>query len=298
MSLTNILTGNNQINRQIRLLRPAIGAIIRGNVRPLIGYFSYLSLEKNIKAKLLESFAGEFETLSTVLYYCGFYSGSQILSLLALEKPIIVEFPDMCKLYIRHLIDFACGGLYYELETFKFVMKQIKNCKVFVDVGANIGGYAIRAAKYCKVYAIEPLPRNYKILKINEKLNNVKINSFNIAAGNKNGKVKLYYKIGDWGGPSIKRELNEFIEVEMKPLDEIINEESIDLIKIDVEGAEDLVLEGARNCLRRTKMVIIEKNKESFPNAYKILKEEGFRPKEILDRCNILFIKNENIEIY
>jgi hypothetical protein len=52
MPLTNILTRNNQINRQIRLLRPAIGAIIRGNVRPLIGYFSYLSLEKNIKAKL------------------------------------------------------------------------------------------------------------------------------------------------------------------------------------------------------------------------------------------------------
>jgi FkbM family methyltransferase len=177
-------------------------------------------------------------------------------------------------------------------------MHQVKNSKTFVDVGANIGGYAIRAAKYCKVYAIEPLPRNYKILKINEKLNNVKINSFNIAAGNKNGKVKLYYKIGDWGKPSIKREFNEFIEVEMKPLDEIINEESIDLIKIDVEGVEDLVLEGARNLLNRTKMIIIEKNKESFSNAYKILKEEGFRPKEILDRCNILFIKNENIEIY
>jgi FkbM family methyltransferase len=270
MPLTNILTRNNQINRQIRLLRPAIGAIIRGNVRPLIGYFSYLSLEKNIKAKLFESFAGDFETLSTVLYYCGFYSRSLILSLLALEKPIIVEFPDMCKLYIRHLIDFACGGLYYELETFKFIMKQIKNCKVFVDVGANIGGYAIRAAKYCKVYAIEPLPRNYKILKINEKLNDVKIISFNIAAGNRNGKVKLYYEQGDYIRPSIKYLRSNFMEIEMKPLDEIINEESIDLIKIDVEGAEDLVLEGARNLLKRTKMVIIEKNKESFPNAYKI----------------------------
>jgi FkbM family methyltransferase len=177
-------------------------------------------------------------------------------------------------------------------------MKQIKNCKVFVDVGANIGGYSIRTAKYCKVYAIEPLPRNYKILKINEKLNNVKINSFNIAAGNKNGKVKLYYTARKWHKPSIKHEQNYFAEVEMKPLDEIINEESIDLMKIDVEGAEDLVLEGARNLLKRTKMVIIEKNKESFSNAYKILKEEGFRPKEILDRCNILFIKNENIEIY
>jgi FkbM family methyltransferase len=216
-----------------------------------------------------------------------------------IKRPLFFKFRDKTKFLLYDIEDVKLTNLlYYEPATFKFIMHQVKNSKIFVDVGANIGGYAIRAAKYCKVYAIEPLPRNYKILKINEKLNNVKINSFNIAAGNKNGKVKLYYKIGDWGGPSIKRELNEFIEVEMKPLDEIINEESIDLIKIDVEGAEDLVLEGARNCLRRTKMVIIEKNKESFPNAYKILKEEGFRPKEILDRCNILFIKNENIEIY
>jgi FkbM family methyltransferase len=144
-----------------------------------------------------------------------------------------------------------------------FIKGQIKNYKVFIDVGANIGGYSIRATKYCKVYAIEPLPRNYKILKINEKLNNVKINSFNIAAGNKNGKVKLYYTQGNRGCPSVKHEQNYFIEVKMKPLDEIINEESIDLIKIDVEGAEDLVLEGARDCLKRTKMVIIERS-DSF----------------------------------
>jgi hypothetical protein len=68
--------------------------------------------------------------------------------------------------------------------------------------------------------------------------------------------------------------------VEMKPLDEKINEESIDLMKIDVEGAEDLVLEGARNCLKRTKMVIIEYDKLSIFNVYKILKEEGFTYKK------------------
>jgi hypothetical protein len=75
----------------------------------------------------------------------------------------------------------------------------------------------------------------------------------------------------------------------MKPLDEIINEENIDLIKIDVEGAEDLVLEGARNCLKKTKMVIIERS-ESFPKAYSILKEEGFKLRKFLDQ-NVLFIK-------
>jgi FkbM family methyltransferase len=205
-----------------------------------------------------------------------------------MKKPyIIFKFLDGTTFLLFNVEDFISASLSNEPETFKFIMKQIKNSKVFIDVGANIGGYAIRAAKYCKVYAIEPLPRNYKILKINEKLNNVKINSFNIAAGNKNGKVKLYYEPGDYIRPSIKYLRSNFMELEMKPLDEIINEESIDLIKIDVEGAEDLVLEGARNCLRRTKMLIIEYHKHSIFNVYKILKEEGFSYKKILDN-NIL----------
>jgi hypothetical protein len=77
----------------------------------------------------------------------------------------------------------------------------------------------------------------------------------------------------------------------MKQLDEIINEESIDLIKIDVEGAEDLVLEGAKNCLKRTKMVIIERN-EPFPNAYKILREESFKLRKFLV---IMFFLQNNV---
>jgi len=205
------------------------------------------------------------------------------------EKPIVIEFYDNSKFYMNHLLDYLHAGLYNEPKTFNFIMKQIRNCKVFVDVGANIGGYTIRAAKYCKVYAIEPLPRNYKILKINEKLNNVKINSFNIAAGNKNDKIKLYYEPLAYGTPSVKRKQNYFIEVEMKPSDDIINEENIDSIKIDVEGAEDLVLVGARNCLKRTKMVIIERS-ESFTNAYRILKEESFKLRKFLDH-NALFTK-------
>jgi len=246
----NLLTRNSRIYRQARLLKPAIGAVIGGNIKPLIAYLKYLNLKSKLKRGIIKSFAGDFETLSFALYHCGFNIENQILSLLALEKPLIIEFPDKCKFYMNHLFDYFHAGLYVEPKTFNFFKEQIKNAKVFVDVGANIGGYAIRAAKYCEVYAIEPLPRNYKILKINEKLNNVKINSFNIAAGNKNGKIKLYYKLGAYGTPSVKREYKEVVEVEMKPLDEIINEENIDLIKIDFEGAEDLVLEGARNCLK------------------------------------------------
>jgi len=266
----NLLKRNSNIYRQIILLMRTIYTVTKGDVKPLIGYFKYLKLKGRLKEK-------DFEALSGVIINCGFEIPNQILSSLIQEKPIIVQFPDKYKFYLNHILDYSHASLHYEPKTFNFFKEQIKNAKVFVDVGANIGGYSIRAAKYCKVYSIEPLPRNYKILKINEKLNNVKINSFNIAAGNKNGKVKIYYELGAWGLPSLKRIQNEFVEVEMKPLDEIINEESIDLIKIDVEGAEDLVLEGARNCLKRTKMVIIEYNDESFLKAYRILKEEDFK---------------------
>jgi FkbM family methyltransferase len=279
----NLLTKNSEIYREIRLLRPAIGTIIRGDVKPLLAYFRYLTLRNRVKDK-------DVGILILAFYFGGYNISDQLLRLLLNGKPLIFESYDKCKFVITLPADFINIGLFYhELETFKFIMKQIKNCKVFVDVGANIGGYAIRAAKYCKVYAFEPLPRNYKILKINEKLNNVKINSFNIAAGNKNEKVKLYYTPGNLGLSTIKYVQNYFVEVEMKPLDEIINEESIDLMKIDVEGAEDLVLEGARNCLKRTKMVIIERS-ESFPKAYKILKEESFKLRKFLDH-NVLFTK-------
>jgi FkbM family methyltransferase len=278
-----LITRNSEIYREIRLLRPAIGAIIRGDVKPLLAYFRYLTLRNRVKDK-------DVGILILAFYFGGYNISDQLLRLLLNGKPLIFESYDKCKFVITLPADFINIGLFYhELETFKFIMKQIKNCKVFVDVGANIGGYAIRAAKYCKVYAIEPLPRNYKILKINEKLNDVKIISFNIAAGNKNGKVKLYYTPGNLGLSTIKYVRNYFVEVEMKPLDEIINEESIDLMKIDVEGAEDLVLEGARNCLKRTKMVIIERS-ESFPKAYKILKEESFKFRKFLDH-NVLFTK-------
>ena len=239
-----------------------------------------------LKSKLKEK---DFKTLSFVLYNFGFNIEDRILSLLIQGRSIVIEFYDNSKFSVNNLLDYCNAGLYHEPKTFNFFKEQIKNCRVFVDVGANIGGYAIGAAKYCKVYAIEPLPRNYKILKINEKLNNVKINSFNIAAGNKNDKVKLYYEPGAWGFPSLKRIQNEFVEVQMKPLDEIINEESIDLIKIDVEGAEGLVLEGARRCLKSTKMVVIERS-DSFPKAYRILEEEGFKLRKFLD-YNVLFVK-------
>jgi hypothetical protein len=46
-----LITRNSEIYREIRLLRPAIGAIIRGDVKPLLAYFRYLTLRNRVKDK-------------------------------------------------------------------------------------------------------------------------------------------------------------------------------------------------------------------------------------------------------
>jgi hypothetical protein len=122
--INNLLIRNIEIYRQVKLLRPAIGALFKGNVKPLIGYFRYLNLEKSIKEKLFE-FSKGFEDLKYVLYYY-FDNRGQILSLLALEKSIVIEFPDKCKFFTNRIEDYVHAGLYNEPKTFHFIKEKLK----------------------------------------------------------------------------------------------------------------------------------------------------------------------------
>jgi tRNA1(Val) A37 N6-methylase TrmN6 len=65
------------------------------------------------------------------------------------------------------------------------ILKRLAHGGVFIDVGANIGGYTIRVAKTARAYALEPHPRNFHLLKLNVKLNQKQDNvrAFQVAAG-------------------------------------------------------------------------------------------------------------------
>ncbi len=66
---------------------------------------------------------------------------------------------------------------------------------------------------------------------------------------------------------------------------------NIDVIKIDVEGAEPLVLKGAREVLRRTKVVVVEATyQSSFYHASRILTKYSFKPTKKLED-NVVFTK-------
>ena len=137
---------------------------------------------------------------------------------------------------------------------------------IFVDVGAYIGGYSVRACKLgARVIAIEPGLNSYNILVRNLKLNSCsEAETFEIAAGEKEDIKPLFNR-----------------PVHIKPLDrtipQLVGNSQIDLIKIDVDGYELNVLLGAKTVLKGTKYLFIELRKKTIVEAVSILVNLGFR---------------------
>ena len=149
-------------------------------------------------------------------------------------------------------------GEYYEL--FHWFYPNIKDV-IFVDVGAHIGGYTVRACKRAKyVVAIEPQREIVNVLR-----NNVKINSCNnvqiIEKAVWSERRNIFMKVpkGDEQKATVSNDGD--IMVEADTLDNIINSlniDSIDFLKIDIEGAEAEAIRGMRKTLEITKYLMIE----------------------------------------
>lgn len=134
--------------------------------------------------------------------------------------------------------------------------------KVIFDIGGNIGITAIYLASLfpeAQIYTFEPLPANFEVLNKNiQKYDNIE--AFNIGLGSKNGNFKVYLSNDseNYGGISfypnpIGNSSDPYISCKVRNIDEIIDElkiKSIDLIKIDTEGAEyDILLAMKKNII-------------------------------------------------
>jgi len=122
--------------------------------------------------------------------------------------------------------------------------------KVIFDIGGNIGITSVYLASLfpeAQIYTFEPLKENFEILKKNtSQFNNIEV--FNFGLGAKNGSFKLYLSDDEenYGGVSFYSEVEgnmsePYTECEVKNVNDVIQEigvTSVDLIKIDTEGAE------------------------------------------------------------
>ena len=128
---------------------------------------------------------------------------------------------------------------------------------VLIDVGAHIGSSTFGFLKnnlMNKFYLIEPKKENFRLLKINIKNNNLngQVKLFNIAFSNKEGFDYLYSSLGS-GGHTIFPIGKERTRIKTTTLDKFFKKERINkisLIKIDTEGSELKILQGAKSILK------------------------------------------------
>jgi len=163
-----------------------------------------------------------------------------------------------------------------------FIRSNLRSGSVFVDVGANVGYYTLLASKLVgaqgRVYAVEAVPSTASILKANVKLNECRnVRVYNVAAWSSKGQIVLSVPWSMYGFASVAKGSGETLMVNATTLDDILKEEGfVDLIKIDVEGAEYEVLVGAKEVLSRVGCLVVELSR-NVREVLKLLTRYGFR---------------------
>lgn len=133
---------------------------------------------------------------------------------------------------------------------------------VVVDIGANIGTFSIFAGQYAnKVYAVEPEPNNLAALKNNITLNKMDDKIIAVPYGISDFKgTAVIHDSG--GGSSIKDDGSFGAEIEIMTLNNLFslyNIESVDVLKIDVEGSEiEIILGASKENLNKCKYITME----------------------------------------
>jgi FkbM family methyltransferase len=158
-----------------------------------------------------------------------------------------------------------------ELFFLKKYLTQLKNPIIF-DVGANRGKYTFVCQQLnpnSKIFCFEPHPQNFAFLKEQIKSSNIVL--FNQALSEQPSKLVLYdYKNNNGSShatlyqgviETIYRSESTTVEVEVSTIDTVIKNyhlPRIDLLKIDVEGHELKVLNGAKEAIKQGKIEAIQ----------------------------------------
>jgi FkbM family methyltransferase len=193
----------------------------------------------------------------------------------------------------------AFTGL-YELELTQRLLAAARRGGTLVDVGANYGYYSLLWASQQvsnRVLAFEASPRNFAPLEENIRRNRLgdRIELQRVALGRAAG--RLAFDVGPpdqsgWGGLASPAS-SSTLQVDVLRLDDVWQrDDEIAVLKIDVEGADAWVLEGARRLLqaRRIRTVYYEENRPRMlalgiapGNAAGFLADMGYRVQALSD---------------
>lgn len=181
---------------------------------------------------------------------------------------------------------------FFEEDILLEIDQYINSNSIILDIGANIRNHSLYWSKKRnarKIYCFEPIRDTFQVLKKNIALNHLENIIFPVDVGLSDEKAMAKIKrftYSDVGGTSITKDGTG--DIQLESLDNI---EIIDFVKIDVEGHEIKVLNGAANTINKYNPDIFI---ESFSNNYitvdHILTGWGYVSKKTFTDDNYLYV--------
>lgn len=165
--------------------------------------------------------------------------------------------------------DFVQWRLFYGTKdnALECAKKYIEPASIVLDIGANVGGFSLRLAKFChekfgssfKIHAFEPNPLVFHALKENIALNKELspfIQFHPIGITDSTGRKSFNFVESNTGAGRVMNSSEGRLEVQVQKLDEFvesINPAKIAFIKLIIEGSEPGALAGGWNCIQKYK---------------------------------------------
>jgi FkbM family methyltransferase len=175
------------------------------------------------------------------------------------EKPIDIESVGArMRLYPRNNVvekRLLFTPQYFDAPERALLSQRLRDDCVFIDVGASVGGYALFVAAQvgprARILAIEPSPEIFERLVFNIRQNDfANVKALSCALADHDGEITLFVHTDNNGETSVRVVSGEVASAQLRvparsllsvPQDE--GYERLDAIKLDIEGAEDLVLD-------------------------------------------------------
>lgn len=202
-----------------------------------------------------------------------------------------------------------------DVAIYFYLKDNLDKNTLFIDIGAGIGTFTLIGAKYAKhVFAFEPCPIHYDKLIKNITLNSFKnVTLYKVGLSSRKGFGKLHIpKSNNLGMASLYKEFEKGsdnsshyeVEIKLDILDSYIDivhqytdKNSKILIKMDVEGHEFDVLEGAKEFIYKYNPIIIselnvkfiQKSGKSIDYLFKFADSENYE---------LYILRNENYSYY
>lgn len=168
------------------------------------------------------------------------------------------------KMYISHP---SAGVSYLSKDRYMDYLFQrvVAPGETVLDIGAQFGYYSLLAARKVgergKVYAFEPEPANFELLRRNVELwGHRTIITVNKAISDRNDKALLYVADSPGEHSLIQNDLHpqkRAIHAESTTIDTFLKNQPVHVIKIDIEGAEPLALRGAKTTIAQNDRLVI-----------------------------------------